>query len=179
MDISTISNIVLSVLSFILALISIYFVIITLKQNNKMLEEASRPYIAIFFTTTTIHKRQNYFVIKNYGKSAGRIEKFIYPDKIKTSIQRCKDVKAQFECIENMVIAPGQSILLPYDTRNDPSHIFEFEITYSSNSSKGTYTENFRLYANPLVSRPPDDLYNNVFEHDLIFALDEISEKLI
>lgn len=179
MDIETIVNIVLSVLSFFLALISIIFVVLTLKQNNKMLEEASRPYIAIFLTSTTIHKRQNFFVIKNYGKSAGKIEKFVYPDKIKSSIQRSEDVKSQFEHIENMAIAPGQSILLPFDILGDSSHVFEFEITYSSNSSKNIYTENFRLYSNFLVSRPCGNLYTNAFEHDLICALHEISEKLI
>ncbi len=56
MDISTKVNIALSILSFILALISSITVIMTLyqnkkliKQNNQALETSLRPYISIFF----------------------------------------------------------------------------------------------------------------------------------
>lgn len=50
MDLSTKVNIVLSVLSFILAVISIVTVVITLRQNNKMIENSSRPYVFILIT---------------------------------------------------------------------------------------------------------------------------------
>ena len=42
MDVSTIVNIILCVLSFILAAISVVTVVITLRQNNKMIEESTR-----------------------------------------------------------------------------------------------------------------------------------------
>ena len=45
MDVSTIVNIILCVLSFILAAISVVTVVITLRQNNKMIEESTRPFI--------------------------------------------------------------------------------------------------------------------------------------
>ena len=45
MDTSTIVNIILCVLSFILAAISVVTVVITLRQNNKMIEESTRPVI--------------------------------------------------------------------------------------------------------------------------------------
>ena len=48
MDISTIVNIILCVLSFLLAVISVVTVIITLKQNSKMIEESSRAVISIY-----------------------------------------------------------------------------------------------------------------------------------
>ena len=50
MDLSTKVNIVLSVLSFILAAISIVTVVITLRQNNKMIENSTRPYVSILIT---------------------------------------------------------------------------------------------------------------------------------
>lgn len=51
MDLSTKVNIVLSVLSFILAVISIVTVVITLRQNNKMIENSSRlMYVFILIT---------------------------------------------------------------------------------------------------------------------------------
>lgn len=178
MDISTISNIVLAILSFILAFLSIFFVVITLRQNKKILEEASRPYISIFMDSIMIHNRQNYFVIKNFGNSNAIIKKFIYPDELKTSTQKNKDLNKQFERIENMVIAPGQSVLLPYGIPDYSSRIYEFEITYSANFSKKVYIEKITVRPNGLVSRPNKSEYDN-FESDLINAINEIVEKLI
>lgn len=68
MEISTISNIILSALSFLLAFISIVFVIVTLKQNNRMLEASSRPFISIYLETITICEQTTFFVIKNFGQ---------------------------------------------------------------------------------------------------------------
>ena len=55
MDVSTIVNIVLCVLSFILAVISVVTVVITLRQNNRMIEESTRPFIsAVSYTHLTL-----------------------------------------------------------------------------------------------------------------------------
>lgn len=68
MEISTISNIILSALSFLLAFISIVFVIVTLKQNNRMLEASSRPYISIYLETITICEQTTFFMQKISGQ---------------------------------------------------------------------------------------------------------------
>lgn len=48
MDVSTIVNIILCVLSFILAVVSVVTVVITLRQNNRMIEESTRPFISVY-----------------------------------------------------------------------------------------------------------------------------------
>lgn len=48
MDFSTKVNIILAVLSFLLAVISIVTVVITLRQNHTMIENATRPYLCIY-----------------------------------------------------------------------------------------------------------------------------------
>ena len=48
LDTPTIVNIILCVLSFILAAISVVTVIISLRQTSKMIEESTRPYISIY-----------------------------------------------------------------------------------------------------------------------------------
>ena len=70
MDLSTKVNIVLSVLSFILAVISIVTVVITLRQNNKMIENSSRPYVCIYFDYIQCGEPTGYFVVKNFGASS-------------------------------------------------------------------------------------------------------------
>ena len=77
MDISEIVNIILSILSFALAVTSIIIVVITLKQNNKMLEESSRPVMSIFTQTLTFGSPEIYLVVKNYGHSSAFIESLI------------------------------------------------------------------------------------------------------
>ena len=52
MDLSTKVNIALCVLSFVLAFISVVTVVLTLIQNNKMIENSTRPYICIYFDCT-------------------------------------------------------------------------------------------------------------------------------
>ena len=78
MDLSTTVNITLAVLSFLLAAISIVTVVITLRQNNKMIENSTRPYICIYFDYTQFGEPTGYFVVKNFGASAAYILSLIH-----------------------------------------------------------------------------------------------------
>lgn len=70
MDFSTAVNLILAVLSFILAVVSIITVVITLRQNSKMIEASTRPYVSICF-----HPLFNldYLILKNYENSTAKI----------------------------------------------------------------------------------------------------------
>ncbi len=180
MDISTIVNIVLAILSFILAMLSIALVIITLRQNNKILEAANRPYITIFFDAITVKNRQNYFILKNFGNTSGTINKFIYPTELKTLPQKSPVMNEQFDCIENMVLAPGQSRLFPFDIPDYDPAVFSFEITYHSNFSKNTYVETVTIDAKSINHIPVSRPYSSKSADDnLLNVLVEIAEKLI
>ena len=48
LELTDIINIILAVLSFLLAAISIITVVITIKQNNRMLEANERPYVVAY-----------------------------------------------------------------------------------------------------------------------------------
>ena len=78
MDISTIVNIILCVLSFILAAISVVTVVITLRQNNKMIEESTRPVISVYTDEINAGNPFFYLIVKNFGKSPAYITKFEY-----------------------------------------------------------------------------------------------------
>lgn len=66
MDIPTIINTILAILSFFLAFTSIIFVVMTIKQNNKMIEESTRPYIGIYGDGTYIKNPNFYLIIKKF-----------------------------------------------------------------------------------------------------------------
>ena len=78
MDVSTIVNIILCVLSFILAVISVVTVVITLRQNNRMIEESTRPFISVYTDEINAGDPFFYLVVKNFGKSTAYITKFEY-----------------------------------------------------------------------------------------------------
>ena len=89
MDLSTKVNIVLSVLSFILTAISIVTVVITLRQNNKMIENSSRPYVCVYFDYMQCGEPTGYFVVKNFGASSAFIDSLTYNDVIQSSKIAC------------------------------------------------------------------------------------------
>ena len=74
MSVSDWINLSLSILSFILAVISVITVVITLRQNHKMIEESNRPYISIYGDETNFSSPQFYIVIKNFGKTGAIIK---------------------------------------------------------------------------------------------------------
>lgn len=182
MEISVIVNIVLSVLSFILTFISIALVIITLRQNNKILEASNRPYITMFFESITTTKRINYFVIKNFGNSSGTIKKFSYPAELKTSLQGHPLYNEQFDCVEGITLAPGQRKLFPYNV-SALKEISHFEIVYTSPFGKKEHTEIIDIDAKKMghipVEKPSSPKSDESFQNALITTLHEIAEKQI
>ena len=76
MEISDIINIILCILSFLLAVISVVTVILTLKQNNKMIENSTRPYIVIYSKITNFQNQLYYLIIKNMGQTGAEIVNF-------------------------------------------------------------------------------------------------------
>lgn len=140
MDISTVVNIVLCILSFILALISIVTVVITLRQNHTMIENATRPYICVYGESINIGTSTFYLVIKNFGCSPATITKFSYePD-----LSKCygiPNVSRNFLAdISKCTLAPGQSQICRLDYNDTPDNV-SFDIEYFSGKKK--YQEHF------------------------------------
>ena len=64
MEVSDWINVILCILSFILAVISVITVIITLKQNSKMIKNSTRPYVVVYKNITYLNK--NYIDCSSY-----------------------------------------------------------------------------------------------------------------
>ncbi len=67
MEISDWINVMLCILSFILAVISVITVIITIKQNSKMIKNSARPYIVIYSNSTYFQDVKSRLNIKGIG----------------------------------------------------------------------------------------------------------------
>ena len=139
-DIAVIVNIILCILSFALAAISVITVIVTLKQNNRMIEESTRPYV-----TARIEHIGNifYLCIKNYGQSAAMIKKIKINDNVrKVLFKQFRDV---FSDLEDSTMPPGYSYMtaISQDEVSGEENILEMDISYESTAKK--YDEHIRI----------------------------------
>ena len=144
MTISDWISVVLSVLSFLLAALSIVFVVLTIRQNNKMIKNSTRAYIVVYGAYTYYSSPQFYLVVKNFGSSGAVITS------LKCSIDLSKysyvDKFSPFGDIENTNIAPNQNYIcvLSIDKLEKDS-IDNFLITITYKSGKDTYDETYPI----------------------------------
>ncbi|MBR0308450.1 MAG: hypothetical protein IJH92_06115 [Mogibacterium sp.] len=100
MSCETIWNIVLSILSFVLAVVSVWIAIATLRQNNRMLETSTRPSLVVLFIADTATLS---IVIKNNGKTDAIIESVTHDATFKGI-----DDYYPFKNCNGAVISPGE-----------------------------------------------------------------------
>ncbi len=179
MDFATKVNMALCVLSFILAAVSVITVIITLRQNNRMIAESTRPYITIYLDTITICEQASYFVLKNFGHCAANITRFEYDNCLKTTGQKSIFLQEQFDYIQGITLAPGQSKLLAYEIPKINKDILTFVIGYTA---LGKYYEdqielNVKKFIHIPVDRPASHADENMERQ--VNTLREIVERLI
>lgn len=115
MEISDKINLSLSILSFALTVISIVTVVITLRQNRQMIENATRPYLAIYGAITNFQFPQYYLVLRNFGQSNALITSFTSS----IDLSQCADTAdaIPFEHIVGFTLAPNQAIQVPVEYR--------------------------------------------------------------
>lgn len=133
--------------SLITGIVAIIISVKTLKQNSKIIEESTRPYITLYFQTTIVRTPKSYFVIKNFGKTGATISSITCDYDLK----KCSVAPGAtlFSHIENTFLAPHQSIPYSVDIRNivDENISLTFNIKYFTMNKK--YSE--VVVMNPLA----------------------------
>ena len=169
MDIGIVVNIILSILSFALAAISVVTVVITLKQNNKMLEANARPYVVAYLVYEEFHNCV-YLCVKNFGTTSAIINSL----QITPQINLCK--KSSNEVLTNAMIAPNQQVhFLALDETKQGK--FEREtysgtvgITYTDCSTNKQYQETYKItteYTNEVMSLRSSNSGMNKLENSI------------
>lgn len=156
MSISDWINLILSILSLILAITSIITVVLTLKQNNKMIESNSRPYISVYGDMTNFSDVQFYIIVKNFGKSGGMIKSFSCD--IDLSKYNYGLPVTPFENIKGTMIAPNQNIVCNIDSKklnNDNINVLNFTISYEfcGKIYNETYPINFGAFKKNITTK--------------------------
>ena len=142
-------------------------VVLTLLQNKKMIENATRPYVAVSCETICSgpNKSHRYIVVKNYGQSSAVIKK-----------ADCVGIKddlflRQFSHIIDSTLAPMQRRMY-YLRGSAASHENKravFTITYVGSSKEYSESSALQLDSGSLTYRSTGESY----------ALQEIAERLI
>lgn len=105
-------SVILSILSFVLAALSLVFIWLTLRQNNKMLYANSRPYITAYFAYEE-NNCEMYICVKNCGNSSAIIKSLSFnPDISIKQLSIC-------DALANTMIAPNQQIHFDIPQKKD------------------------------------------------------------
>lgn len=175
MDVSTIVNIILCVLSFILAVVSVVTVVITLRQNNRMIEESTRPFISVYTDEINTGNPFFYLVVKNFGKSTAYITKFEYDFDFNGCYKIWND-KDYLQQLNNAVLAPGQSRSCTLDYQRINKAV-TFTLEYHSGAKK-TYSDKFTMDLKAGVSMPYGKVATEGKElRTISYALQEMLQK--
>lgn len=144
MDIAIIVNIILSVLSFALAAISVITVVIALRQNNKMLESNSRPYVVAYLVYQEAPSHI-YLCIKNFGRTSAVVNSL----KIEPALSLHR--KTSNKLMNDTMLAPNQQLhfLVLNEDKEKIIHenVFEFSvnINYRNCCTNKVYAEAYKM----------------------------------
>lgn len=179
MDTATIVNIVLCILSFILAAISVITVVITIRQNNRMINNSTRPYVVMTIDSTNFQDVNAYLVLKNYGNT-GAIIKSIEFD-IDISDYSLVDGFIPFNHSENMLLAPGQKNIVAINVNKmKDNNVSSFTAFIRYSDGKNVYDENntinFAAYSEKVYLRAST---KDKELRIISYTLQDIAEKMM
>lgn len=165
--------------SIVFSTISILISIKTLKQNSKMIEESTRPYMVMYLEVLNVQTPILFLILKNFGKNSAKILSFQTSEDL--SVLSFDKERKPFKDIENTSIAPNQSISCALDKRNYKNiknKFIHFNIIYESEFQiyHDEFEINLELYHNNLLPRASTD---NKELKIISFTLQNILEKLL
>lgn len=184
----------LAIVTAFTAIASIVLVVLTIRQNSKMIENATRPNISIFGKSFRSHGVRYCLIIKNFGTSNAIITSF----ECNADLQKYALVPQQkpFSHIENTSIPPGQSLICELNhlklfndntlLSDSGSSILKFKIVYLSEAKKqyaNYFIVNLSSEQESVLSRVSyhsnDQNSDKKLLHTIASSLQEITERLI
>ncbi|MCM1057926.1 MAG: hypothetical protein NC517_10000 [Firmicutes bacterium] len=178
MDTPTIVNIILCILSFILAAISVITVVLTLWQNNKMIESSTRPYVVVYSAIKNYQLPVCSLCVKNFGQSGAHISRFDRDQNL-AKYSLLTD-RVPFDHLCGAFIAPGQSFICNLDSEKLPLQPcpLTFSVEYTLNGKK--YSDTFTIEIRAMTELPrkkysADDPSLPVIE----YTLQEIADSFL
>ena len=145
MQFSDLIQIIIAIITFLGIIVSIIITIVTIRKNSMVIKEASRAQI-VFYIDYNPACNMYFLIIKNFGKSIGKLLEIKTNPKIDWSIAKfSQDISALTEA-KNIMLAPNQKVSSWFDFEDYPDRVFEVEILYESLGEK--YVEKYTIDLN-------------------------------
>ena len=126
-----------SLVTAAVAVLSVAIAVFTLRQTNRITEEANRPYIVLYSESVRVTSTPvTYLVIKNFGKTGAVIDSVTHSP----SFENRYGVKP-FAKLTNFFIAPSQAISTACHIETDNPIIF----TIKYKSREKSFCESFTI----------------------------------
>lgn len=124
-------------LSLITGVIAIIISVLSLRQNSKMIENSSRPYIGIYGAGVYVKPPSYYIVVKNFGHSRATITSFTYDFDLAKCVSDGRS-KEPFQDIEKSTLLPGQSYHCTIDIKKTlkQTKLINFHVSYDSGAKQ-------------------------------------------
>lgn len=118
--------------SLAIGAVSIVIAVKTLKQNSRMIEESTRPYITVYFETINAGSAKGFFIVKNFGQTGAYITDFRCDDDFLKIEQRSESIEKEFTLLNGTFLAPIQAKRLIFWPKGSPDRPATFYISYKS-----------------------------------------------
>lgn len=156
------------------SIIAIIISVVSLRRNSQNIEQSTKPCITIYVDWITVGKQSTYFVVKNFGPSPGIITDFEF---VNPPENLPKPLKANFGRLPGIILAPGQSKLIPMKCRYfDVKKVYIFRISYKN--GRKVYTDEYGLNIRNFTQIPSERVHST-FNRDVIDSLREVIERMI
>ncbi|WP_455715350.1 hypothetical protein [Anaerosporobacter sp.] len=165
------------IIALILGIGSIIIAVITLRQNSKMIEESTKPVIAIYGESINPGDPIFYLVVKNFGQTSATITKFDYDYDFYTNHGYLEESVSR-DYLKDLItanLAPGQSkvCLINYKNINQP---VTFSIEYKT--ATNTYTDQMTVNLKAGIAMLTKKINSTEGDlHTISYTLQEMLQK--
>lgn len=169
-------EVLLGIITISTAFISIIISVATLRQNNKMIEESTRPYIVVYGYVTNFGSPVYTIAVKNFGSSAAKITKFQSRYNLDRIAINPGEDRVPFDRIKGTLMPPGFSIIRDVNWKDIGS--IEFEIEYVQGKKK--YKDHFDVNFDVEKNNPNGKVFceNNITKN-VLYAMQEYIKRNI
>lgn len=182
MSLSDTINLLLAIASFLIAIISILVAIFTLKQNSKMIENATRPYLVLYGGIINASSPQYVLVLKNFGNSSAILKELKFSNSISYYLFDSDLSRLPFNNLVGSNLSPRQTIrcALSYPKIEDKSKIKPITIHIAYTANRKIYEDTIQLNPIAELSNPSSrKLDSRDSGKTVAFTLQDICEKLL
>ncbi|MFR4883622.1 MAG: hypothetical protein ACLUDL_06500 [Eubacterium callanderi] len=148
-------------ISLLISLIAVMISLATLQQNKKMVEEANRPYLVVYYDNVqTLSDVFEYIVLKNFGKTGAVID-YVTVD---PPVKYWDDGHQPFCKMKNTFVAPGQVFTTELFNTNFPkppnveTRTYTIQYRTDSRTYKETYIINETMLDSSIYAKPVPDV---------------------